>query len=267
MSISRKSYQEQQKMIVAGRNLAWVFDKLAPEIRPGRSTYEIDKIAERLIRETGGTPSFKLEDGYDYAICASVNEVLIHGVPSKSKILQEGDILSIDMGNVDSNGYNGDACRTFAVGNISDEAKKLISCTEECFYEALKVCLIGHHINEISMAYERTVAKYGYTLVQEYEGHGIGTEMHEDPSVPNHYDQSMGLGPFLKEGMCLALEPMVLSGRCEIDTLDDGWSVVSKDGKLTAHYENDIIITKNGPVITTIDSNVKRHLNNLEVRV
>lgn len=266
MSISRKSYQEQQKMIVAGRKLASVFDKLQPEIRPGRSTYEIDKIADRLIRETGGIPSFKLEEDYSYAICASVNEVLIHGVPSKTKILKEGDILSIDMGNLDSNGYNGDACRTFAVGNISDEAKELISCTEECFYQALKVCQIGHHLYEISMAFEKTVAKYGYSLVDEYEGHGIGTVMHEDPGIPNHYDSSMGLGPFLKEGMCLAIEPMVLSGSREIDTLDDGWSVVSRDRKLTAHYENDIIITKDGPIITTIDSNVKRHLEQMEVR-
>ena len=259
-----KTKAECEKMIVAGNKLGAIFDKLAPEIRPGRSTYEIDKIAERLILESGGKPNFALEDGYHNAICASVNETLIHGIPSKSVILKEGDILSVDMGNLDSNGYNGDACRTFAVGNISDEATRLIRCTEECFFEAYQVCLPGHHLYEISMALQRTADKYGYSLCKEYGGHGIGREMHEDPFIYNYYSPELGLGPFLRPGMCLAIEPMVMSGKSDIITLKDGWGVVSEDRKLTAHYENDVVITENGPIITSVDSNVRRHLQERE---
>lgn len=265
MRIMIRTAKEQEKMMIAGKKLGEIFDKLKEEIKPGRSTYEIDKIASRLIYESGGEPSFALEKDYHNAICASVNEVLIHGVPSKSKILKEGDIISIDMGNKDKNSFNGDACRTFPVGNISDEAKMLIRCTEECFYQALKVCRVGNHLHDISLAFEKVVSKYGYSLVKEYGGHGIGTQMHEDPFIPNYYSKTFGTGVILKEGMCLAIEPMVMSGNCEIITSEnDGWSVISKDGKLTCHYENDVIITSKGPIITTVDSNVKMHLNTLE---
>lgn len=265
MRINIRTPKEMEKMIVAGNKLGAIFDQIKNEIKPGVSTDHLDKVADRLIRESNGIPNFSLVDGYYNAICASVNEVLIHGVPSKSKILKEGDIVSIDMGNKDQNGYNGDACRTFAVGNVSDEAKLLIRCTEECFYEALKVCQVGRHLHEISQAFEYVVSKYGYSLVEEYGGHGIGTDMHEDPLVPNFYKKGYSYDPILKEGMCLAIEPMVLQGSKEIINSDeDGWSVISKDGKLTAHYENDVIITKKGPIITTVDSNVKRHLDNME---
>lgn len=263
MKIVIRSKSEQELMIQAGNRLGSVFDRLQDEIRPGRSTWEIDKIAERLIRETGGIPNFALEDGYHNAICASVNDVIIHGIPSKKVILKEGDILSIDMGNRDSSGYNGDACRTFPVGNISAEASKLIRCTEECFYEAYKVCYPGHHLYEISMAIQKVADSYGYTLLPDFGGHGIGTEMHEDPFIPNGYDSSLGLGPFIRAGMCIAIEPMVMSGRPEYRTKADGWGIVSADGKLTCHYENDVIITENGPIITSVDSNVKRHLKEL----
>lgn len=253
-------------MRAAGNKLGKVFDELLPEIKPGRSTYEINHIAERLIRQTGGVPNFALEEGYHWAICASVNETLIHGIPSKNVILKEGDILSVDMGNKDSSGFNGDACRTFAVGNISAEATRLIRCTEECFYEAYKVCKPGRHLYEISMAIQRTADKYGYSLVREYGGHGIGIEMHEDPFIYNYYDPTLGLGPILREGMCLAIEPMVMSGSREIYTKDDNWGIVSVDHKLTCHYENDIIITSTGAEITSVDSNVRRHLAELEVQ-
>lgn len=261
-----KSKREQELMVKAGNKLGAIFDKLAPEIRPGRSTYEIDKIAERLILESGGKPNFALEDDYHNAICASVNSTLIHGIPSKSVILKEGDILSVDMGNLDDSGYNGDACRTFAVGNISAEAQRLIRCTEECFYEAYKVCKPGRHLNEISMAIQRVADKYGYSLVREYGGHGIGKSMHEDPFIYNYYSPELGLGPFLREGMCLAIEPMVLAGKREINTLKDGWGVVSVDGSLTAHYENDVVITKDGAIITSVDDNVRRHLSEMEIK-
>jgi len=259
-----KSDKELEMMRMAGNKLGAIFDKLAPEIKPGRSTWEINHIAEKLIRESGGTPNFSLEDGYHWGVCASVNEVLIHGIPSKSIILKDGDILSIDMGNLDSSGFNGDACRTFAVGNISAEAQKLIRCTEECFYEAFKACRPGRHLYEISMAIQKTADKYGFTLCKEYGGHGIGREMHEDPFIYNYYDPSLGLGPFLKPGMCLAIEPMVMSGCATIETKADGWGVVSADHKLTCHYENDIIITKDGAEITSVDANVRRHLASME---
>lgn len=262
-----KSKKELELMRTAGRKLGAIFDKLAPEIRPGRSTLEINHIAEELIRQSGGQPNFALEPGYKWGVCASVNNVLIHGIPSKKVILKEGDILSIDMGNLDESGYNGDACRTYAVGNISDEAKRLICCTEECFFEAFKVCKPGNHLYEISMAIQRTADKYGYTLCKEYGGHGIGRSMHEDPFIYNYYDASLGLGPFLRPGMCLAIEPMVMSGKPQIKTLSDGWGVVSADDKLTCHYENDIIITETGAEIISVDSNVRRHLTDLEGKV
>lgn len=266
MKITIRSPREQEMMIQAGNKLGQVFDRLLPEIRPGRSTWEIDKLADQFIRETGGVPNFALEDGYHNAVCASVNEVLIHGIPSKKIILKEGDILSIDMGNKDSTGYNGDACRTFAVGNVSDEASQLIRCTEECFYAAYQVCYPGHHLYEISMAIQKVADKYGYSLIKDYGGHGIGTTMHEDPFIPNYYSPEMGLGPFLRAGMCIAIEPMVMAGSCEYITQSDGWGIVSADKRLTCHYENDVIITENGPIITSVDSNVKRHLKELGLK-
>lgn len=263
--INIKTKREMEKMVEAGNKLGKIFDLLEPYIKPGVSTAEIDKLANKFILESGGKPNFALEDGYNWAVCASVNEVLIHGIPSKSVVLKEGDIVSIDMGNLDNNGYNGDACRTFAVGNISDEAKRLIRCTEECFYEAFKVLKPGIHLYEISKAIDRTASKYGYSLVKEYGGHGIGREMHEDPFIYNYYSPEMGLGPFLREGMCLAIEPMVMAGKSDIITLKDGWGIVSADKKLTCHYENDVIITSDGAIITSVDSNVKRHLKELEI--
>jgi methionyl aminopeptidase len=259
-----KSERELDMLMQAGNKLGAFFDKIAPEIKPGRTTKEIDKIAERIIRESGCKPSFKGFDGFPGAVCTSVNKVLIHGIPSSEVVLHDGDILSIDAGNIDSTGYQGDACRTFAVGSISAEASKLIRCTEECFYEAYKVCKPGVHLYEISKAIQRTADKYGYSLCKEYGGHGLGRSMHEDPFIPNYYDTSLGFGPFLREGMCIAIEPMVMSGSCEIKTLDDDWGVISADGKINAHYENDIIITKDGAKITSVDSNVRRHLKELE---
>ena len=266
MKIYIRNPKELEYMKQAGSKLGSVFDRLQDEIRPGRSTWEIDKIAERLIRETGGVPNFALEDGYHNAICASVNETIIHGIPSKKIILKEGDIISIDMGNKDSTGYNGDACRTFAVGNISDEAEKLIRCTEECFWAAYQVCYPGHHLYEISMAIQKVCDSYGFSLLVDYGGHGIGTQMHEDPFIPNGYSPEMGFGPFLREGMCLAIEPMVMAGSGKYVTASDGWGIVSADGRLTCHYENDVIITKDGPIVTSVDSNVKRHLKELGLK-
>ena len=262
--ITLKTKAEMDNLVAVGAKLGRVFDRLSQEIRPGRSTYEISHLAKKFLREEGCKPTFEGYDGFPGAVCASVNSTLIHGIPRKDILLKEGDILSIDMGNVDESGMQGDACRTFAVGNVSAEAQELIRCSEECFFEAYKILKPGIHLHEISMAIQRVADKYGFSLVKEYGGHGLGREMHEDPFIYNYYDATLGLGPILREGMCLAIEPMVMLGKPEIDVLDDGWTVKSRDGKINAHYENDVIITSTGAIITSVDSNVRRHLSELE---
>ena len=261
--IQIKNSQQIAAMRDAGRITGEALLVARDAICPGMSTKELDDIIRKYIEKCGAKPSFLGYGGFPGSACISIGPQVIHGIPSKNIILKEGDILSIDRGNLDNNGYNGDACRTFPVGNISDEAQKLIRCTEECFYAAYKVCLPGHHLYEISMALQKTADKYGYSLCKEYGGHGIGRSMHEDPFIPNYYDSSLGLGPFLRPGRCIAIEPRVRSGASDIITLDDSWGVVSKDGKLTCHYENDVIITENGPIITSVDENVRQHLKEL----
>jgi methionyl aminopeptidase len=256
-----KSQSEIQKMIEAGAILGHTFDLLKPFIKPGVSTLKLDKLAEKFLREQGCTPSFKGEDGFPGSICASVNDVLIHGIPSNKTVLKEGDIISIDMGNI-FHGYQGDAARTYAVGVISLEAARLIQCTEECFYEAISVAKPGVHLSDLSAKISLVAAKYGYTTTKEYGGHGIGTEMHEDPFIFNYGEP--GHGPLIKEGMCLACEPMIHQGSDKIRNLDDGWGVASADGKLTCHYENTFYIAADGAHITTIDENVKGHTSNVE---
>lgn len=261
-----KSPRERECMIEVGRKLGLVFDRLEKDIKPGISTYEIASLANKYIKETGCKATFYNYSGFPGYICTSKNETLIHGIPSKYDIIKDGDIISLDIGNVDDSKFQGDACRTFAVGNISDEAKRLIRCTEECFYEAFKILKPGARLNEISMAINKVADSYGYSLVREYGGHGLGQEMHEDPFIYNYYDPSLGLGPILKEGMALAIEPMVMQGKRDIEILSDEWTVVSKDRKLTCHYENDVIITSTGAIITSVDENVRRHLKDLEVK-
>ena len=247
-------------------DLGPIFNKLREIIKPGISTYEIDKFVESSILSTGGKPNFKLVEGYHHSSCVSVNDVLIHGIPSKNIILKDGDIVSVDTGAL-KNGYNSDACRTYPVGNISSEAKRLIDCTEECFYRALKVIRPGVHLYEISKAIQETADRYGYSLVREYSGHGLdkGVDgMHADPEIPNYYQEEMGLGMLLKEGMVLAIEPMVMSGSHKIIIDDDSWGVRSLDHKLTCHYENDVIVTSNGAKIISVDDNVLSHLHQME---
>ena len=243
-----------------------IFNLLREKIKPGISTYEIDKIVESSILACGGKPNFKLEEDYYHASCVSVNDVLIHGIPSKSIILKEGDIVSVDTG-IYLNGFNSDACRTYPVGNISSVAKRLIDCTEECFYNAYRKIRPGVHLYEISKAIQETADKYGYSLVREYTGHGLDKGiggMHGDPVVPNYYESSLGQGMILKEGMILAIEPMVLVGSNKIIIDDDNWGVRSKDHQLTCHYENDIVITSNGAKIISVDDNVIAHLRQME---
>ena len=258
-----KSPSEIQKMIEAGKILGECFDFIRPYIVPGVSTGYLDDLVEKFLRKHNCIPSFKMVDDYPASICASVNDMLIHGIPSYEVILKEGDILSIDMGNI-YHGYNGDAARTFAVGKVSEEAQRLIKCTKECFYAAMDKARVGNHLNDISKEISRVAASYGYSPVKEFGGHGIGKEMHEDPFIWN-YDRKNGVqGVALRKGMCLAIEPMILAGSSEIYQLNDGWGIVSADGKLTCHYENTIYIDDDGPHITTIDEDVKGYLSNVE---
>lgn len=242
-----KSEREIMLMREAGRIVAKVFDELRPFIVPGVTTQEISSKAEEIIRHAGGIPASKGYGGFPGAICTSVNDVIVHGIPDKRR-LKEGDIVSCDVV-VTYQGYNGDACRTFAVGKISPEAERLIRVTEECLECGLQFVRPGAHLSDISAAIQKHAEENGYSLVREFTGHGIGREMHEDPPIPNYGEP--GHGPILKEGMTLAIEPMVLEGKKECYVLSDGWTTKTRDGKLASHHENTVVVTKEGYEILT----------------
>ena len=256
-----KTDSEIQKMIEAGKILGQCFDFLKEHIKPGISTWELDHLAEKFLKHHHCIPSFKNYEGYPGSICASVNDVLIHGIPSKDIILKEGDIISIDMGNI-YHGYQADAARTYGVGEISKEAQRLIECTQKCFFEAYQQAKVGNHLSDISAKISDVASEYGYSTTKEYGGHGIGKEMHEDPFIFNYGEKGHGI--ILRRNMCLAIEPMIHQGSNKIRQLDDGWGVASEDGKLTCHFENTIYIDNDGPHITTIDSIVEGYLSNVE---
>ena len=241
-----KSKREIELMRESNHRLEKVFDAMEKMIRPGISTWEIDQAARDLIAQQGGIPNFLNYEGYPAAVCTSVNEEVVHGIPSKSRILKEGDIISLDCGLI-LNGYHSDAARTYAVGQISETEQKLIEVTKASFFEGLKYARAGHHLHEISNAIGDYCESRGYGVVRDLVGHGIGREMHEDPQVPNFRQKSRGLR--LVAGMTLAIEPMIAEGTWEVDWLDDGWTVVTKDRKPAAHYENTILITDGEPEI------------------
>lgn len=247
--ITIKSSREIALMKKAGQILANVFDVLEPLCIPGTTTKHLSDVAEKVIRDAGGIPEEKGYYGYPAAICASVNDAVVHGIPSSYK-LKDGDIISIDIV-VSYEGYMADACRTFAVGNISEEAARLIRVTKECFFEAMKVVKPGNRVGDISSAIQRHAEANGYSVSRDYTGHGLGRKMHEDPSVPNFGIPNTG--PVLKEGMTLAIEPIILQGRKETRVLNDDWTAVTCDHKLAAHYENTVVITKDGYEITTMN--------------
>ncbi len=246
MAVSIKTKREIELMREANHRLEKVFDAMEKMIRPGISTWEIDQAARKLIKEQGGIPNFLNYEGYPAAVCTSVNEEVVHGIPRKTRILKEGDIISLDCGLI-LNGYHSDAARTYAVGEIRDTEKKLIEVTKASFFEGLKYARAGHHLHEISNAIGDYCESRGYGVVRDLVGHGIGREMHEDPQVPNFRQKSRGLR--LVAGMTLAIEPMIAEGTWEVDWLDDGWTVVTKDRKPAAHYENTILITDGDPEI------------------
>lgn len=243
-----KSDTELEYMRSAGKVVADTLAMIEKVIKPGITTAEIDKIAEEFILAQGAIPSFKGYGGFPGSICASVNDVVIHGIPNDT-VLVEGDIISVDCGAI-LNGYHGDAARTFPVGSISKEAQHLIDVTKESFFKGIEKAVVGNRLTDISAAIQKHAESFGYSVVRDFVGHGIGTSMHEDPQVPNY--GTAGKGPKLVHGVVLAIEPMINMGNYKVKIRPDGWTVVTSDGKLSAHYENTIAITNDGVEILTL---------------
>ena len=241
MSVTIKSEQEIELMRESGRLLAIMHEELQKEIKPGISTWQINEIGETIIRDFGCKPNFLNYNGYPASICTSINNEIVHGIPSKKRILKEGDIISLDCGLI-YKGYHSDAARTWGVGEISEEAQRLIDVTKQSFFEGIKFAKEGNHLYDISKAVQNYAESFGYSIVRELVGHGIGTHLHEDPQIPNF--KPKGKGMKLQAGMTLAIEPMVNQGKRHVEWLDDDWTVVTADGKLAAHYENTILVKK-----------------------
>ena len=249
MAVTIKSPREIACMREAGRLLAEVHEELGRMIRPGISTKDIDRMCEKLIRERGCTPNFLHYQGYPASVCVSVNEEVVHGIPRDSHIIQEGDIVSLDTGLI-YKGYHSDAARTHAVGQISAEAQRLLDVTKQSFFEGIKMARAGRHLYDISNAIAAYVKPYGYGIVKDLVGHGIGTHLHEPPHIPNYAVRRRGIR--LRPGMTLAIEPMINMGTGDVEWLDDDWTVVSADHSLSAHYENTVLITEGEPEILTL---------------
>lgn len=244
-----KNDEQIQKMYVANQIVKQTLDLIEKHIKPGVSTKELDEIAENYIKSQNAIPSFKNYQGFPASICASVNDVVVHGIPSRNIILKEGDIVSIDCGAMKS-GYHGDAARTFAVGKISAEKQKLIDVTKECFFKGLENIKIGDKLGTIGYQIQQHAEKNGFSVVREMVGHGIGKNMHEDPEVPNY--GKFGAGIVIKEGLTIAIEPMINMGRKEIYIDYDGWTCRTQDHKPSAHYENTVAFTKDGIKILSL---------------
>ena len=244
-----KTSRELQLMREACRISAMALKVAGEAVEPGVTTAEIDQIAYKLIKRMGAEPNFLNYNGFPATACISVNNEVIHGIPSKSRVLKEGDIVSIDLG-AKIHGYNGDNAATFACGKVSPEAQRLMDATRESLYEGIKQAKPGNRVGDIGSAVQRYVEARGYSVVREYVGHGVGARLHEDPSVPNF--GTPGRGVRLLPGMTLAIEPMINEGTHKVRTLADGWTVLTQDGKLSAHFEHSVAITPDGPVILTI---------------
>jgi methionyl aminopeptidase len=245
--IIRKSKTEIEKMRAAGQIVARVLKRLSEMVEPGVTTRDLDLEAERMIRDAGAIPTFKGYHGYPASICASVNDEVVHGIPGNRR-LREGDIIGIDCG-ATYQGYVGDAAVTVPVGNISDDIWKLIGATRRSLYAAIEKCRVGNRLGDVCSAVQAYVEPLGYSVVKNYCGHGIGRAMHEEPQVPNY--GRAGTGPILREGWVLAIEPMVNLGRDDVKVLPDGWTVITLDGRPSAHFEHTVAITQDGPQILT----------------
>jgi methionyl aminopeptidase len=243
-----RSASELQRMREAGRLVGDVLAELAAIVAPGVTTADLDAVAERRIARAGATAAFKGYHGYPATICASINEEVIHGIPSGRRLLNDGDIISIDVG-ASLNGYYGDSALTLPVGQVSEEAATLLRVTEEALYKAIERVRPGNRISDIGHAVQKHVEAYGFSVVREFVGHGIGQRMHEEPQVPNYGDP--GRGPRLAEGMVLAIEPMVNAGKPAVKVLGDGWTAVTRDSSLSAHFEHTVAVTADGPWILT----------------
>ena len=254
--VTIKSKREIELMREAGKVTALTHKAIEEAIKPGMTTADLDRIAEETMKkygaisaEKGYNPGIKGVPPYPAATCISINDEVIHGIPSKKRIIKDGDIVSVDLVAL-KDGYNGDAARTLMVGNVSKETKRLVEVTKQAFFEGIKYAKKGNRIGDISHAIGEYVKSQGYSVVREFEGHGIGKDMHEEPEIPNY--GKAGRGIRLEPGMTLAIEPMVIAGNPNILELDDGWTIITEDGSLSAHYENTILITENEPEILTI---------------
>ena len=243
-----KSQKEIEKMRAAGQLVGSVLRELRAMVAPGITTLEVDRAAEKMIRDAGAFPTFKGYNGFPYSICASVNEQVVHGFPSDYK-LQEGDIFSIDVG-VTLAGFVGDTATTVPVGEVTDDRVRLMRITEECLQLAIEQCLAGNHLGDIGFAVQSHAESHSYSIVRDYVGHGIGRRMHEDPQIPNY--GKPGKGPKIRIGYVFALEPMVNMGTQHTKTLKDGWTVVTVDGQPSAHFEHTVAITESGPEVLTL---------------
>lgn len=249
MPITIKSAREIELMTEAGRILEIVHEELAKALHPGMSTKDIDKLGEEIIRSYGCIPSFLEYNGYPASICVSVNDEVVHGIPDSRRILKDGDIVSLDAG-VIYKGYHSDAARTHGIGEIGKEAQKLIDVTRESFFEGIKYAKEGNHLFDISTAIGKYAESFGYGVVRDLCGHGIGTSLHESPEIPNYEINRKGVK--LKAGMTLAIEPMINMGTWQVRWLDDDWTVVTRDHSLSAHYENTVLITEGEPKLLTL---------------
>jgi methionyl aminopeptidase len=248
MAIPIKTREEIKIIREACRKASQVMEALRERVIPGVDTYSLDEFAENMILKLKAQPAFKGYRGYPKAICTSVNREIVHGIPSKDKILKEGDIISIDLG-VRFRGYYGDIAATFGVGAISPEAEKLISTTREALYAGISKACAGNKLGDVSYTIMTYVEERGFSVVRKFVGHGIGRQLHEEPEIPNF--GLPGQGPELKNGMVLAIEPMVNAGSFEVEILSDGWTAVTKDGKLSAHFEHTILVNGEQPEILT----------------
>lgn len=249
MSVTIKTSEEIELMRQAGKLLAKVHEDLGRELHPGMSTLEIDRLGEEMIRSLGCIPSFKNYCGYPASVCVSIDEEVVHGIPSADKFIQEGDIVSLDIGLIHK-GFQSDAARTHGIGTISKEASLLIERTRQSFFEGMQYAVAGGHLHDISAAIGGYAESFGYGVVRDLCGHGIGREMHEDPEIPNYKKLTRGIK--LRKGMTLAIEPMINAGTWRVNFLDDGWTVTTADSSLSAHYENTIVITDGKPEILTL---------------
>lgn len=246
MSISIKSKAEIELMREAGRILAITHEELRKQVKPGMSTYEVNRIGEEVIRSFGCIPSFLNYHGYPASICVSVNEEVVHGIPSKNRIIQDDDIVSLDVG-VIYKGFHSDAARTLVMPEVSEEVKKLVEVTRQSFFAGIKQAVAGNHVRDIGRAVQEYAESHGYSVVRDLIGHGVGTKLHEDPEVPNFVTPRRGVK--LRPGMTIAVEPMINLGEYDVYWEDDDWTVVAEDGLPSAHYENTILITEGEPEI------------------